>query len=287
MAEEDLVPASQAITYRTTGSNYCAVHKHSFIFFGLDKVAFDFSQLLEISINHRSPDEKISSMVTLFDDRNNRYHSLGKLPKSDDFTIASYSVNISPWYSHMLTLDKPRVLQLSFRDGVSDIHSVTLQQGETRKTILQSIVLGDKRSEERPEVCMLFPEASNEWSKTHRITPRSSSLSLERVSSETLKTVGEIRHLPIKDQSEAFEDLIEDQEISFSDRLQIANFLGEHAVFKLAINIENELEDRVSATKSLQGAMKSIAARRVQEDLEDYTPRSVRSCIAGRQPTEL
>jgi hypothetical protein len=288
MAEDDSAPASKVVTYRTTGSNPRAVHNHSFIFFGIDKVVFDFTQPLEISINHRSPDEKMSSLVTLFDDRNNRYHPIGKLSKSEDFTSTSYSVGISDWYSHLLVSDKPKMLQLSFQGGVSDIHSVTLQQGETRKKVLQSIVLGDQKSEERPEVCMRFPEAPNEWSKAHRVTPKSSSFSLELLSPESRETVGKIRSLAIKHETKDSDDLIEEQDFPFSDRLIIARSLGDSALFKLATNISNELEDRMLAAKCLTGAMRIVAARRLQEDLEDYNPeRFVRDCVGGRSSLPL
>lgn len=288
MAEDDSAPASKVVTYRTTGSNPRAVHNHSFIFFGIDKVVFDFTQPLEISINHRSPDEKMSSLVTLFDDRNNRYHPIGKLPKSEDFKSTTYGVYISDWYSHLLTSGKPGVLQLSFRNGVSDIHSVTLQQGQTSKKVLQSIVLGDQKNEERPEVCMRFPEAPNEWSKVHRVTPKSSSFSLELLSPETRDTAQKILSLPTLHQKEAFNDLIEEREFPFSDRLIIARSLGDSALFKLATNISDELEERMLAAKYLNGAMRTVAARRLQEDLEDYNPeRVVRNCIGGRSSYPL
>lgn len=288
MAEDDSASASKVITYRTTGSNPDAKHHHSFIFFGLNKIVFDFKQPLEISINHRSPDEKMSSLVTLFDDRNNRYHPIGKLPESKDFTSTSYGVDISDWYNHLLTTGKPKMLQLSFQGGVSDIHSVTLQQGQTSKNVLQSIVLGDHESEQRLEVCMRFPEAPNEWSKARKVTPSSSSFSTELLSSEIRDKMRKIFSLDIKYQTECFYNFIEADEFPFSDRLIIARYLGDRALFKLATRICDQLEDRMLAAKCLNGAMKTVAARRLQEDLEDYNPdRIVRDCTAGRSSLPL
>lgn len=265
--------ALRGITYRTTGSNPDAVHKRSFIFFELEKAGYDPTKLLEININHRTPDEKFSPKIAFFDDSTNKYCPIGKLPESEDFTSTSYFVDLSPLYSYLLTYEKPKVLKLSFISGVSDIHSVTLQQDEMDKKVLQSVVLGDIRSENQPtKLVVTSPERSNsnEWSTSHRVIPRPSFAFSELPSIITSLTPAIVEALlqTGETQMETFKRLIERTDLPFSHRLEIAHSLGERALFTLATDERNKLEDRVSATQYLEGAMKIIADRKMQRLLE-------------------
>jgi hypothetical protein len=133
-AEGPSSSASQRITYRTTkGSNPYGVHMRSLILF--DLYGYDPTKPLEIKINHRTQGKESSPLIELFDNSTNEYFPIGKLPKSDCFTSTSYFVDLSPVYSYLLAYDKSKVLKLSFRSGVSDIHSVTLQQSGVDKKV--------------------------------------------------------------------------------------------------------------------------------------------------------
>ncbi|MBL8676941.1 MAG: hypothetical protein JNJ47_05930, partial [Alphaproteobacteria bacterium] len=360
-------------TYRTTGSKSNVSFQ-----FPLNEV--DPALFLEIKINHRTPDEKFTPTIAFFNDMTNKYCSIGTLPESDDFTSTSYFIDLSPLYSYLVAQSKPKLLRLSFRRGLSDIHSVTLQQGEMDKKVLQSIALGDIRSESqsrRPGVTL------SEWSTIHSVMPRpyfalpdlsklillpdpAVHAALSQTEKDQMATFKRLmdkgascserlnvvaaaaRYLDTKetalflvgrlildtqmatfkrliDKGASFSErlnvvaaaakyvdnkeialslvgrlildtrisylerlqvaavaeligkghgisilskVIEKTDLPFSHRLKIAHSLGERALFTLATDEWNKLEDRVSATQYLEGAMKIIADRKMQRLLE-------------------
>lgn len=181
---------------------------------------------LKVKINHRSPGRE-KTHVMLFDPNDNKYVKLAKMERSYDFITTSYRLGLEDTqklYSYFDHLKQPIMLKLSFQGGVSDIHSIKLvQRSSSEKKVLQSVILGDRKSEEQSEkIRISLPETSNEWSEPETLMPRVSFSSFEPISSMTSDAIEEIRLLEGKAKTQAFKRLIEDQTAPFSDRLNVA-----------------------------------------------------------------
>jgi hypothetical protein len=228
MAEDDSASASKVITYRTT-----AAEPH--ISVPLERTDLDFDLPLEIKIVHRTPSKEWSH-VSIFDPKDNEYVEIEILPRSLEFIKTPLCLEpekMKELNSSFEALNKPTELQFRFHGDVSDIHSIKLIQRSTSgKNVLRSVTLGNKESEEQAEKAHIsLSEAPNEWSDPQTLMPTVSFSSVEPIISMPSDDIEKIRLLEGKAKKKAFKELIEDQTVPFSDRLNVvvaaANDLNE------------------------------------------------------------
>ncbi|MBY0272062.1 MAG: hypothetical protein K2X02_01415 [Alphaproteobacteria bacterium] len=263
MAEDP--SASSGTIYRTTGSK-------SELSFKLELAEVDPALPLKVKINHRSPGRE-KTHVMLFDPNDNKYVKLAKMERSYDFITTSYRLDLEDTeklYSYFDHLKQPIMLKLSFQGGESDIHSIKLiQHRSSEKKVLQSVVLGDTKSEGRPEVLMLFPEMPNQWSAPETLTPRSSFSSSDVPIFTMTSAISEALQLERRDKKQALRKLISDQTVPFSDRLNVALAVAKDAVEKdLGIETATFLLSYLMDEKNISSSDRLKVAK-VAESMEE------------------
>ena len=168
---------SQHDTYRVAGDNPDARIPHSAVSFKLLNKDIQKDATYELIVSHRT--KETGPLVRIYDPGTGGYINLQKLPQSSEFIDTSF--DLKEWNVESMrggargpeeSLAK-ETSYLSFINGKSDIHSLTLKSNG--KTIKQ-VILGDATSESQPGVHVYAPEKdpgdikTNQWSKAHEPT---------------------------------------------------------------------------------------------------------------------
>jgi hypothetical protein len=166
--------AERTMSYRTTGTQPQAKNKHSAIAFQLLNKEVNSSTAYKLIVTHRTRGK--APCVRLYDLERKDYMTLGTLPQCSTFTTTAF--DLLGWNARVMldakgsptALTKARSF-LSFINGKSDIHSVTLMANGSR---LREVILGDLTSESQPGIHVYAPENDrgdvklNEWSEAQR-----------------------------------------------------------------------------------------------------------------------